>query len=378
MKREAAAPLAEVSSATTEDGDHVALFRMDSDKLVEQESTSFKDLNLRERGDIQRLLRSQPEALGEELLVISEEFGNWDDSRRRIDLLALDEAGSLVVIELKRTDDGGHMELQALRYAAMISSMTFEEVVEAHFAHRSRLGDADASSASSRGTIADFLGTEGEDVALSTNVRIILVSADFGREITTAVLWLNRFEGMDIRCIRMRPYEIDGRVIVDIDQVLPLPEAADYQIRIGRKEAARARQSAIGDGRDFTKYVIVSPDGESVALNKRNAVRQMVAVMTAHGVSIDRIRVLFRDRIFRTVPGTVDAGELTAQALLEREPQLDVKRYFTESPIHEHGQTHVMFRMWGRNTESSLDALVAAFPEVGASYRAEPTVVVDA
>jgi hypothetical protein len=26
----------------------------------------------------------------------------------------------------------------------------------------------------------------------------MLVSADFGRELMTAVLWLNRFEGMDI------------------------------------------------------------------------------------------------------------------------------------------------------------------------------------
>ncbi|MFJ4220788.1 hypothetical protein [Curtobacterium luteum] len=348
----------------------MALFRMDDDQLVEQESTSFRHLNLRERSDIQRLLRVQPEALGEELLIVSEEFGNWEDSRRRIDLLALDESGSLVVIELKRTDDGGHMELQALRYAAMISSMTFDEVVDAHAAFRARLGDESASPQNSRAAISDFLGTDGEDIALTTNVRIILVSADFGREITTAVLWLNRFEGMDIRCVRLRPYEIDNRVFVDIDQVLPLPEAADYQIRIGRKEAARARQSSVSDGRDFTKYVIISPAGESPELNKRNAVRQMVSVMTDNGVSIQRIRALFRERIFRTVPGTVAPGDATAQALLDREPRLDVKRYFVESPIHEGGETHVMFRMWGRNTESSLDALVAAFPEVGARYRA--------
>ena len=31
----------------------------------------------------------------------------------------LDNAARLVVVELKRTDDGGHLELQALRYAAM-------------------------------------------------------------------------------------------------------------------------------------------------------------------------------------------------------------------------------------------------------------------
>lgn len=53
-----------------------------------------------------------------------------EDSNRRIDLLCLDKQASLVVVELKRTDDGGHMELQAIRYAAMISPMTFSEMIE--------------------------------------------------------------------------------------------------------------------------------------------------------------------------------------------------------------------------------------------------------
>lgn len=65
-----------------------------------------------------------------------------------------------------------------------------------------------------------------------------MVSADFGREITTAVLWLNRFEGMDMRCVRLVPYEIDGRVFLDVQQIVPLPEAADYQVRVRRKDVA--------------------------------------------------------------------------------------------------------------------------------------------
>jgi hypothetical protein len=58
--------------------------------------------------------------------VIAEEFSEWEDSRRRIDLLGGDRDGNLVVIELKRTEDGGHMELQAIRYAAMVSALTME------------------------------------------------------------------------------------------------------------------------------------------------------------------------------------------------------------------------------------------------------------
>ena len=87
-------------------------------------------------------------------MVLSEEFGSWEDSRRRIDLLALDKDANLVVIELKRTEDGGHMDLQALRYAAMVDNMTFEQAVEAHQHYRNVRGiEGDA-----REEILEFLG----------------------------------------------------------------------------------------------------------------------------------------------------------------------------------------------------------------------------
>src|SRR5215475_10388608 len=92
---------------------------------------SLAEMNLRERADLQRLLRTQIEVLAEDLYVLTEEFGDWEESRRRIDLLAIDKNANLVVIELKRTTDGGHMELQALRYAAMVSTLTFDAAVEA-------------------------------------------------------------------------------------------------------------------------------------------------------------------------------------------------------------------------------------------------------
>ena len=43
-----------------------------------------------ERKDIQRLLREQISVLDERLMVIAEEFGDWLDSSRRIDLLCID------------------------------------------------------------------------------------------------------------------------------------------------------------------------------------------------------------------------------------------------------------------------------------------------
>lgn len=51
-------------------------------------------------------------------------------------------------------------------------------------------------------------------------------AADFSKEITTSVLWLND-QGLDIRCVRLKPYrDNDGNVLIDVQQLIPLPEAA--------------------------------------------------------------------------------------------------------------------------------------------------------
>jgi RecB family endonuclease NucS len=122
------------------------LYEVTDTGLRHHEAGEFKALGLYERADLQRLLRDDISALADDLLVIAEEFGEWEDARRRIDLLALDKTGRLVVIELKRTDDGGHMELQALRYAAMVSSMGFAEVAATYAAHCTKLRPEEESA----------------------------------------------------------------------------------------------------------------------------------------------------------------------------------------------------------------------------------------
>jgi RecB family endonuclease NucS len=100
----------------------IALFGLTKDSVKPVEQTSFAADGIFERCDLQRMLRDHIEVVAPNTLVISEEFGDWEDSSRRIDLLGLDRETRLVAIELKRTDDGGYMELQALRYAAMVLS----------------------------------------------------------------------------------------------------------------------------------------------------------------------------------------------------------------------------------------------------------------
>ena len=110
----------------------MTLFQVTKDKLETVPRTTFAIEGMLERQDLQRMLKADISPLGDDLMVIAEEFGNWEDSKRRIDLLCLDKEARLVVVEIKRTEDGGHMELQAIRYAAMLSSMTVEQTITAH------------------------------------------------------------------------------------------------------------------------------------------------------------------------------------------------------------------------------------------------------
>jgi hypothetical protein len=351
------------------------LYGVDGERLLEVPVEKFAALNMYERDDLQRLLRNDITPLGRDLLVIAEEFGRWEDARRRIDLLAVDTAGRLVVIELKRTEAGGHMDLQAIRYAAMISTMSFEDVVAAYEGLLARYNAHDDVDA--RTKLESFLAVDdesGEEPTVSSQVRIILVSADFGREITTTILWLNSFEGMDVRCFRLIPYDLDGRVVLDVQQVIPLPEAADYQVRVRRKEAERERalSRAVG-GRDLTKYHIVVDGDELPAEPKRQAVRIMVEQLAAKGVPLREIHEVMPDRGMRRLPGRLSDEDSVKRELASVVASVDqVRRHFTDRPLVDeaHEETYVISKMWGLKTEQVLTELANTFPDAGVTFRA--------
>src|SRR5690349_3046452 len=133
------------------------IFEFGAEGLIPAASTSFEGERLRERQDIQRVLRERIEAIDPNLMVLAEEFSDWQDSSRRIDLLCLDGDANLVVVELKRTSDGGHMELQAVRYAAMVSAMTFEQAVDTYVRYRATANGSSVDSDAARAEILSFL-----------------------------------------------------------------------------------------------------------------------------------------------------------------------------------------------------------------------------
>jgi hypothetical protein len=119
----------------------------------------------------------------------------------------------------------------------MVSNMTIEQVIHAHARY---LGNEDAR-AKAEEEILTFLDVASVDeVELTGDVRIILVSADFSTEITTFILRLNK-RGLDVTCIRLKPYRVGEQLIVDVSQIVPLPEAAHYEVK-ARAKADESRK----------------------------------------------------------------------------------------------------------------------------------------
>ncbi len=228
----------------------MALFRLGQNTIEAIPPTAYHAHAITERGDLQRLLRANIAVIsqsrsgtGADVLVICEEFSEWQGTMRRIDLLGIDRSGNLVVIELKRDDDGQTMELQAIRYAAMVSAMTFAKAVEVFQGHLNRTAPGQDAQA----RMLEFLGwEEPREDAFAQDVRIMLVAADFSKELMTSVLWLSERD-IDIRCVRMKPYIFEGHVLIDVQQVLPLPEAQEYTVQIREKQIATR---AVASGRN--------------------------------------------------------------------------------------------------------------------------------
>jgi hypothetical protein len=353
----------------------MTFYRLTDHGIEPVPTTTYSSLGLRERDDLQRVIRDHVDAIAPDTLVIAEEFNQWDTSRLRIDLLAVDRDANLVVIELKRDETGAHMELQALRYAAMVGRMTFEQAARVfgdYLAQRGR--DTDA-----RSVLLSFLQwDEPDETAFAQDVRIVLVSADFSRELTSTVMWLNERD-LDIRCVQLRPHRFGSEVFLDVRQVIPLPEASQYQVQV-REKARQERAGRSGDTRDLTRYTVAVYGERFPALRKRRAVLRVVQSLCNHGIHPDDLvpHLEHRQPFVRT-EGTLTSAAFEAWMDAENARGAGPRtRYFLtkdEDLIHIDNATFALSKGWRTNTVPSLRGLRDAFPEAAISF--EPTSVED-
>ena len=206
----------------------------ETNDIIKLDEKMFSELGFKERSNLQEWIVRHPDVLGEELLIIQKEFDGFHDTSERLDLLALDKDGSLVIIENKLDDTGKDVVWQALKYTSYCSTLTTRQIIEIYqkYLDRYETNDLDA-----KGRIMEFLGIEDEESLLlnDKDQRIIFIAHNYRKEVTSTVVWLLNHD-IQIQCFKATPYKLGDDIFLQIEQIIPQPELKEYMIDLNIKE----------------------------------------------------------------------------------------------------------------------------------------------
>lgn len=203
----------------------------DIEKLDER---LFKDLGFREREHLQEWIAKNPEVFGEDLLIIQKEFSGFNDTNERLDLLALDKEGNLVIIENKLDDTGKDVTWQALKYTSYCSTLTTKQILNLYQDYLNQFRKEE-SAEDLVSTFLELADKEAELYLNSGDQRIIFVANNYRKEVTSTVLWLLA-HAIKIQCFRATPFSQNEDLFLQFEQIIPLPETEEYMIDIQEKK----------------------------------------------------------------------------------------------------------------------------------------------
>jgi alkylated DNA nucleotide flippase Atl1 len=225
----------------------VPLFEVDNDtkRVVEIKPTTFPALGLWERRDLEAWVTTAPDLAGGEFTVVTSEYDRFDRTNERLDVLGIVsiEPGHarLVVVELKRDGTSTTVDLQAIKYAAYVAAAQFSDVVQMYARHHE-------------------------------------TSEDEARE----ALLIDNFE-LDIRCVRLQPFSVDGRTLVHSEVIIPLPEAEQYRLGVQRKQVEEDQEQKARAGRLLPRLL----EADAVKLGQVLYFRRDAVPTSGTGWSLD-------------------------------------------------------------------------------------------
>ena len=214
-----------------------------SKNSIEQlKENTFGELSFKERENLQEWIAKNPESLNEELLIVQKEFAGFDDTNERLDLLALDKDGNLVVIENKLDDSGRDVVWQALKYTSYCSTLTTEQIVKIFQDYLVSIN----SEEDSKELILEFLQIENSSKLILNNndQRIIFVANNYRKEVTSTVFWLLEHD-IQIQCFKATPFSMPGQLLLNIEQIIPPPDTKELMISINEKKKEKQKSDIV-------------------------------------------------------------------------------------------------------------------------------------
>jgi hypothetical protein len=202
------------------------------------------EAGLRERDHLQEWVVSNPEVLGDGVMIVAIEFGTWvshsgSSERDRLDVLALDSSGRLVVVELKRGPAPDMVDMQAIKYAAMASRFDPDQLAAAHSAFLMTRGEI-VSESDALERLRSHSGYQMDGETLRTP-KIILMASAFPPSVTATAVWLSEM-GVDVSLVQFQAYRAGERVLLSVSTLYPVRDVEEFTVaptRTGRKAAAQ-------------------------------------------------------------------------------------------------------------------------------------------
>ncbi|HEY3672021.1 MAG TPA: hypothetical protein VGN51_13875 [Acidimicrobiia bacterium] len=192
--------------------------------------------------------------LGEELLIVGRQV-ELDDGKDRIDLLALDKSGRLVVIELKRDLVGGAADLQPLRYAALVSTWSHEQL-------RRQAEGYWSTSQQTRGTFAQEIEQFcDEEAQVNSDQRVILAGRDLTPRLGTVALWL-RAHGIDTTVVTVSVFKQNETLLLQPQVVIPIPSETAVSGPVSVGDSSKPWKI---DSQEWHLEQRLSPKGRAIA-----------------------------------------------------------------------------------------------------------------
>ena len=205
---------------------------------------------------LEDLIVANPQLAGEELLVLGRQLKEFQEDDKRLDVLAVDRDGEIVLLELKVDDDFGVTDLQALAYAAAYANKTGEHFAATLLRWLQRNGAPDSDIEDAREALTEFLGLDSfADWAPSQHIRIKLIAPGFPRRVLATVKWLGDLYGVRIEAIRANLFVVGDELQASFERVLPLPGAEEFDLTIREREA-RKRDENTSRRPDVVNFLI--------------------------------------------------------------------------------------------------------------------------
>ncbi|UAT32233.1 hypothetical protein K7T73_08505 [Bacillus badius] len=220
------------------------MYRLDTknNRLEEIRETTFSENDLKERQHIEEWIRKSPEILSEDLLILAHEYDKFEVNER-LDLLAIDKEGNLVIIEVKRDATGSSVDFQALKYASYCARLSPTDILEIYEDY-SRVH---APLTNAKDELMEFLEVDSEEDlnnVLNNSQRIIIVGKDIDKRILSVCTWLYE-NSIDVKCVTIKPYKLGDQLIIDTDQIIPPYKLENYYIN--KKAAVKERKIRVDE-----------------------------------------------------------------------------------------------------------------------------------